>query len=75
MDLDFGKHEYQTTKSMQLVKIIDSWIERFPNGKSINMPSVNQDLSVSLEGHSVAPKKMGWAIPKRTFRRYCVIIL
>ena len=67
--LDLGKHEYQVTKSSQLTKIKDKWVERFVNGGSADVPGSCQDNSTTFDGNLPAAEKMGWAIPKRAFRR------
>ena len=52
-----------------LIKIKDKWVERFLNGGSTKVQTSSEDLSMRLAERLPEPETIGWAIPKRAFRR------
>ena len=70
--LDFGKHEYQATKSSRLAKVKEQWVQRFvgESADSRTLPGCSKDVDIQIGVVAENCLEMGWAIPKRAFRRY-----
>jgi len=66
--LDYGRHEYQATKSSQMLCLRDQWVKRFTDGDAKSLPGGSQILSAD-NFEDTETLQMGWAIPKRAFRR------
>ena len=69
--LDFGKHEFQPTNSSTMSKVRDQWVKRsIADGGSKTLPGCSSS-AVSLSNNQThgSALEMGWALPKRMFRR------